>query len=94
MKTKLTGLIVAATATLAACAGASSDAALEEQARLATASALKVDPVIAAIEVSVVERGATSSSWSAHYEGKILNCSGTEQFKLPDCRVLQDTAEN
>lgn len=85
---------VIAVAALSACSGAQPVAQLDDQARAATATALKVDPETSAIEVSLVERGATSSSWSAHYEGKTLNCNATEHFKLPDCRVLQDTASN
>ena len=77
-----------------ACSAPVSEADMKEQARVATAHALQLDAAVAAIEVGQVERGATSSSWSAHYDGKSLSCSGNEKFQLPDCRVDTATASN
>jgi len=79
---------------VAACSAPVSEAEMKEQARVATAHALKLDAAVAAIEVSQVERGATSSSWVAHYDGASLACSGNEKFQLPDCRVTTETASN
>lgn len=79
---------------VAACSASVPEADLKEQARVATASALNLDAAIAAIEITTVERGATNSSWVAHYDGTILSCSGNEKFQLPDCRVNPETASN
>lgn len=79
---------------VAACSAPVSEAEMKEQARVATAHALKLDASVAAIEIAEVERGATSSSWVAHYEGNSLTCSGNEKFQLPDCRVNTETASN
>lgn len=79
---------------VAACSASVPEADLKEQARVATASALNLDAAIAAIEITTVERGATNSSWVAHYDGTILSCSGNEKFQLPDCRVNPATASN
>lgn len=79
---------------IAACSEPVSEATMKEQARVATAQALKLDPATAAIEVGRVERGATSSNWDAHYDGNSLSCSGNEKFQLPDCRIDTETASN
>ena len=94
MRTTIWAAGVSAALMSAACSASVSDADLKEQARVATADALKLDAAIAVIEVTTVERGATNSSWVAHYDGAILSCSGNEKFQLPDCRVDTATAEN
>lgn len=92
MKHLAPAALLAASIGLAACSAAVSEAELAEQAQASTAKALGVD--VSEIEITSVERGATSSSWSANYDGAHIACSGNEKFQLPDCRTLQETASN
>ncbi len=92
MKRVFPATMLAACIAATACSASVSEADLAEQARAATAEALGVEA--STIVVTSVERGATSSSWSASFEGGHINCSGNEKFQLPDCRAAQETASN
>lgn len=94
MKAIISGVVLATTIGLAGCGAPVTEAELAEKARVATADVLGLDPAVAVIDIASVQRGPTSSSWSAKYEGDHLVCSGNENFLLPDCRVAQETASN